>query len=102
MERSVAGRAVQVAQVAAAGALNTVFQPIFDLESGKVAGMEALARFSDLPERPPNVWIAEAEAVGMLLDLELVLAKAALDQDAGDPVVGQSLGGGVTVVELKE
>jgi EAL domain-containing protein (putative c-di-GMP-specific phosphodiesterase class I) len=42
--------------------------------------MEALARFSDLPERPPNVWIAEAEAVGMLLDLELALAKAALDQ----------------------
>jgi DNA-binding NarL/FixJ family response regulator len=56
-------------------AFRIVFQPIFDLESGKVAGMEALARFSDLPERPPNVWIAEAEAVGMLLDLELVLRR---------------------------
>jgi EAL domain-containing protein (putative c-di-GMP-specific phosphodiesterase class I) len=61
-------------------AFRIVFQPIFDLESGDVVGMEALARFSDLPERPPNVWIAEAEAVGMLLDLELALAKAALDQ----------------------
>jgi EAL domain-containing protein (putative c-di-GMP-specific phosphodiesterase class I) len=57
-----------------------VFQPIFDLESGHRVGLEALARFSDLPERPPNVWIAEAEAVGLLLDLELALAKAALDQ----------------------
>jgi EAL domain-containing protein (putative c-di-GMP-specific phosphodiesterase class I) len=61
-------------------AFRIVFQPIFDLERGDVVGMEALARFSDLPERPPNVWIAEAEAVGMLLDLELALAKAALDQ----------------------
>jgi len=61
-------------------AFRIVFQPIVDLESGNVVGMEALARFSGLPERPPNVWIAEAEAVGMLLDLELALAKAALDQ----------------------
>ena len=61
-------------------AFRIVFQPIFDLERGDVVGMEALARFSDLPERPPNVWIAEAEAVGMLLDLELALVKAALDQ----------------------
>jgi sensor c-di-GMP phosphodiesterase-like protein len=56
-------------------AFKIVFQPIIDLESGKEAGFEALARFSDLPERPPNVWIAEAEAVGMLLDLELALRR---------------------------
>lgn len=61
-------------------AFKIVFQPIVDLESGREAGFEALARFSDLPERPPNVWIAEAEAVGMLQDLELALAKAAIDQ----------------------
>ena len=61
-------------------AFRIVLQPIFDIESGNAVGMEALARFSGLPERPPNVWIAEAEAVGMLLDLELALAKAALDQ----------------------
>lgn len=56
-----------------------VFQPIFDLEGGEAVGVEALARFSALPRRSPDAWIAEAEAVGLLVDLELALAGAALD-----------------------
>jgi len=56
-----------------------VFQPIFDLDGRAIVGMEALARFSALPQRTPDVWIAEAEAVGLLMDLELALAEAALD-----------------------
>jgi EAL domain-containing protein (putative c-di-GMP-specific phosphodiesterase class I)/DNA-binding NarL/FixJ family response regulator len=61
-------------------AFTMVFQPIFDLDGGAIVGMEALARFSELPQRTPNVWIAEAEAVGLLMDLELALAGAALDE----------------------
>ena len=34
---------------------------------------------SPLPRRSPDAWIAEAEAVGLLVDLELALAGAALD-----------------------
>jgi len=60
-------------------AFTMVFQPIFDLDGGAIVGMEALARFSELPQRTPNAWIAEAEAVGLLMDLELALAGAALD-----------------------
>jgi EAL domain-containing protein (putative c-di-GMP-specific phosphodiesterase class I)/CheY-like chemotaxis protein len=60
-------------------AFTMVFQPIFDLDGGAIVGMEALARFSQLPVRTPTVWIAEAEAVGLLMDLELALAGAALD-----------------------
>jgi EAL domain-containing protein (putative c-di-GMP-specific phosphodiesterase class I) len=60
-------------------AFTMVFQPIFDLDGGAIVGMEALARFSELPQRTPTVWIAEAEAVGLLMDLELALAGAALD-----------------------
>jgi EAL domain-containing protein (putative c-di-GMP-specific phosphodiesterase class I) len=44
MERSVAGRAALVARVAASGALITLFQPIFDLRTGRPRGYEALSR----------------------------------------------------------
>ena len=43
-ERSAAGRAALVARVAASGALVTLFQPIFDLRSGRPRGYEALSR----------------------------------------------------------
>jgi EAL domain-containing protein (putative c-di-GMP-specific phosphodiesterase class I) len=56
------------------------FQPIFDLTSGAVVGMEALARFSALPRQGPHRWIAEADRVGMSVDLELALAGAALQE----------------------
>jgi EAL domain-containing protein (putative c-di-GMP-specific phosphodiesterase class I)/CheY-like chemotaxis protein len=55
-----------------------VFQPIYDLDRECIVGAEALARFSPLPQRPPEAWIAEARAVGLRLDLELVLVRAAL------------------------
>jgi diguanylate cyclase (GGDEF)-like protein len=72
MERSVAGRAALVAQVAAAGALSTVFQPIFDLRSGRPRGFEALSRpmpgsgFADATEL-----FTAAEAFGRTVELDL-------------------------------
>ncbi len=54
------------------------FQPIFDIRNGDVVGVEALARFATQPQRPPEVWFAEAAAVGLLLPVELAVIRAAL------------------------
>jgi diguanylate cyclase (GGDEF)-like protein len=71
-ERSEAGRAALVAQVAASGALKTVFQPIFDLRSGRPRGFEALSRplpgsgFTDATDL-----FTAAEAFGRTVELDL-------------------------------
>ncbi|GAA0579804.1 hypothetical protein GCM10010172_75950 [Paractinoplanes ferrugineus] len=54
----------------------TVFQPIFDLESGEVVGYEALTRFAD--GSSPQGGLAEAAAHGMGIDLDAALVRAAL------------------------
>jgi diguanylate cyclase (GGDEF)-like protein len=70
--RPVAEVAAQIARVAATGALRAVFQPIFDLRSGRPRGYEALARpmagsgFSD-----PSEMFAAAESVGRTVELDL-------------------------------
>ena len=58
--------------------LSHVFQPVFDLTSGKCFAVEALARFSGQPGRTPDVWFAEAHAAGVGVELEVVSAKRAL------------------------
>jgi EAL domain-containing protein (putative c-di-GMP-specific phosphodiesterase class I) len=55
-----------------------VFQPIAQLNSGKVVGYEALARFDQEPFQPPNVWFAEAAEVGLGAELELAALRLAL------------------------
>ena len=45
-----------------------VFQPIFDIDRNEAIGYEALTRFTD--GRPPDVVFAEAEAVGLGIELE--------------------------------
>jgi PAS domain S-box-containing protein len=52
-------------------ALQVMLQPIADLDRRRIAGMEALARFSGEPYRTPDVWFAEAWDVGLGADLEL-------------------------------
>jgi EAL domain-containing protein (putative c-di-GMP-specific phosphodiesterase class I) len=55
-----------------------VFQPIVDLESGAVQGHEALTRFAD-GERPERRF-ADADAVGLGIDLELACLEAAVSE----------------------
>lgn len=55
-----------------------LFQPIVDLHTGDVLGVEALARFDYRPQRPPNEWFDEAQAVGLREELELAAVGAAL------------------------
>jgi EAL domain-containing protein (putative c-di-GMP-specific phosphodiesterase class I)/putative methionine-R-sulfoxide reductase with GAF domain len=58
--------------------LTHVFQPVFDMTSGDCFAVEALARFSGRPKRTPDVWFAEAHAMGVGVELEIASVKAAL------------------------
>jgi EAL domain-containing protein (putative c-di-GMP-specific phosphodiesterase class I)/AmiR/NasT family two-component response regulator len=60
--------------------LETVFQPIVDLEDGRVRGVEALARFMTRPRRSPETWFTEAAGHGLLTQLELAAATKAFDR----------------------
>lgn len=59
-------------------ALTMAFQPIAELESRRVVGFEALARFTVEPQQAPSLWFAEAAAVGLQTDLELAAVCMAL------------------------
>lgn len=69
----------RVREVIERGAVRSALQPIFDLASGAMVGVEALARFARLPVRGPDAWFAEAEAVGLLAVLEATAIRSALD-----------------------
>jgi EAL domain-containing protein (putative c-di-GMP-specific phosphodiesterase class I)/CheY-like chemotaxis protein len=59
--------------------LETVFQPIMDLDDGRIRGVEALARFITRPRRSPETWFAEAANHGLLTQLELAAATKACE-----------------------
>jgi EAL domain-containing protein (putative c-di-GMP-specific phosphodiesterase class I) len=63
-----------------AGAVEMVFQPVLDIRTRGLVGVEALARFPAEPRRPPNVWFDEAWTVGRGVDLELAAVAAAFAQ----------------------
>lgn len=58
-------------------ALDVALQPIVGLTTGRVAGVEALARFRD--GRPPDLWFDEAREAGLTVDLEALALEAALE-----------------------
>ena len=60
------------------------FQPVVDLRTGLVAGYEALSRFAG-SRRPPNAWFAQAHRCGLGIELEMVAAKAQLDEPGRPP-----------------
>jgi EAL domain-containing protein (putative c-di-GMP-specific phosphodiesterase class I) len=55
-----------------------VYQPIYDLESRRIAGVEALARFGSTPRVTPDVWFNEAAALGIGPKLETCAVRSAL------------------------
>lgn len=63
----------------------TAFQPIRDLASVEVVGVEALTRFVCSPLRSPDQWFREAEAVGRGTDLEFLALETALRAAADLP-----------------
>jgi EAL domain-containing protein (putative c-di-GMP-specific phosphodiesterase class I) len=56
------------------------FQPIVDLRTGNPLGTEALSRFTDEPNRSPDLWFAEAASVGLGTELEITAIELALAQ----------------------
>jgi EAL domain-containing protein (putative c-di-GMP-specific phosphodiesterase class I) len=71
-------RIERITRVLACDELAMVFQPIVDLHTGFVVGMEALARFAGEPQRTPDLWFEEATGVGLAEELELAAVNAAL------------------------
>lgn len=70
----------RVRGVIEAAAISMVFQPIVELATGSAAGVEALARFPGPPQRPPDLWFAEAAEAGLGPELELLAIRAAVSQ----------------------
>jgi EAL domain-containing protein (putative c-di-GMP-specific phosphodiesterase class I)/CheY-like chemotaxis protein len=58
--------------------VSVVFQPMVDLATAAVIGLEALVRFDSKRARPPTGWFERAASLGLLVDLELVAARAAV------------------------
>jgi EAL domain-containing protein (putative c-di-GMP-specific phosphodiesterase class I) len=86
----------QVERMLDTHAYTIVFQPIFDIADGSLLGAEALARFDcvELPDgslaaAPPDVWIDRARRVGLGVELELELFRAALESARG--ILGDAL-----------
>ncbi|MBA2768926.1 MAG: EAL domain-containing protein [Sporichthyaceae bacterium] len=75
----VAERRARIAGTLRRDDITMVLQPIMDLETLQVVGMEALARFPGTSQ-PPNEWFADAASVGLGLELELAAVRAALLQ----------------------
>lgn len=62
----------------AAGEPAMVFQPIVEIDTRTPVGYEALARFKDEPYRPPDIWIADATAAGLGVEVEIQAIENAL------------------------
>jgi EAL domain-containing protein (putative c-di-GMP-specific phosphodiesterase class I)/AmiR/NasT family two-component response regulator len=69
----------RIASVLRTQALTPVYQPIAEVSTGRIVGVEALSRFPTEPGRPPDVWFAEAERVGLGVDLQLLAIQRALE-----------------------
>ncbi|MDT9001085.1 EAL domain-containing protein [Paucibacter sp. APW11] len=68
--------------VLGADGLRMVYQPICDVQGGRVLGFESLARFASEPYRAPDVWFSEVAQLGRQIELEsraIRLALMALD-----------------------
>jgi EAL domain-containing protein (putative c-di-GMP-specific phosphodiesterase class I) len=72
--------AERIRRVIARHDIDMVFQPVYDIRDGAPVALEALARFWDEPNRPPAAWFAEAEEVGLGVELELAALEAALER----------------------
>ena len=74
----VVGMHDQIAQIIDTQQFHPVFQPIVDLSTGAVVGVEALTRFTAEPMQSPDKWFAAAATVGLGTELELATLERAI------------------------
>ena len=73
-----ARRRERVIEVVRRGPMHMVYQPIFDLDTRRPVGAEALARFDPASGLRPDQWFEEAATVGLIEELELKAVRLAL------------------------
>ncbi|MDG1863763.1 MAG: EAL domain-containing protein [Yoonia sp.] len=56
------------------------WQPIVDLKTNQMVGVEALSRFESDIYLTPDIWFADAKKVGLQCDLEIATIRAALSE----------------------
>ncbi len=78
IEKVNADRASQIREAIAAGAPRIVYQPIFRLRNGELAGFECLSRFDIEPCQTPDRWFALAYEAGVGYELERAAISNAL------------------------
>ena len=79
-------RAQVKAVIDSGSALTPVFQPIVELATGRLAGYEALTRFTGAePARPPDLWFAQARRCGLGPALEAKAIAVALSVPGRPP-----------------
>lgn len=71
-------RVERVKRVLDSGELDVAYQPVVNLRSGQVQGVEALSRFPGQPPVGPDRWFRDAASVGLGVDLELLAVRRAL------------------------
>jgi EAL domain-containing protein (putative c-di-GMP-specific phosphodiesterase class I) len=59
--------------------IDIYFQPIFNLNTNKISGFEALSRFTSIPYRTPDIWFNEATQLGLGEPLEMLAIQNTLD-----------------------
>ena len=64
-------RGVRARRLIRGEGLGMALQPVIDLETGVIEGVEALARFTPPPAWGPNEWFEEVETLGLRVELEL-------------------------------
>jgi EAL domain-containing protein (putative c-di-GMP-specific phosphodiesterase class I)/CheY-like chemotaxis protein len=85
LTRDQRSRMERIERVLESGVVTMAFQPIAELQSSRIVGVEALARFGVVPDRGPDAWFADAEMLGMRLELELTAVRSAIAQMDGIP-----------------
>jgi EAL domain-containing protein (putative c-di-GMP-specific phosphodiesterase class I) len=76
--KTIARIRARIESVIAEKHFSIVYQPIVDILTMKIAGFEALSRFSAEPKRSPDVWFREAAEVDLSVELELSAIAAAV------------------------
>ena len=81
----------RIEQVIAERSIVIVYQPVVDLRTGRLRGVEALTRFPDHERHTPDQWFTEAHNLGLGIELEALAIETILARTEGLPT-GVDLG----------